>query len=71
MSKKDTIPIAVKKEVWNRSAVFYDKSFCQCETCDSFVRIPECLRKIMDIPKNKDYTIMVNNKLCKLNLWNL
>ena len=67
MLKKDKISISIKKKVWNRAAVYYDKSYCQCETCDNFVRVPECLRKVMDIPKNKDYTIIVNNKLRKLN----
>ena len=60
MPKKEIIPLDVKEEVWSRSALYYDKSYCQCETCDRFVRIPESLRRIFNIEEKKDYTLLVN-----------
>lgn len=46
MTKKDTIPISVKRNVWDKYSIYpcYPE-ITQCRTCENLVLIPETIRR--------------------------
>ena len=62
-TKKDNIPIQIKRAVWNKYNIYsFNKEVTQCRTCNNLIMIPEALRSFYDVSYDIK-PIYVNGKI--------
>ena len=66
MKKKDTIPLQVKKNVWNKYSIYpLNPEITQCRTCENLVLIPQAIRNHYNTTYNIQ-NVSVNGKIKKI-----
>jgi len=66
MKKKDTIPIGLKRTIWEKYSIYpCNPEITQCRTCESLVLIPEAIRQFYDTTYNIQ-SVSVNGKSKKI-----
>ena len=66
MTKKDCIPITIKRNVWDKYSIYpCTPEITQCRTCDNLVLIPETIRRFYNTTYDM-ISINVNGKEKKI-----
>ena len=66
IKKKDTIPLQVKKNVWNKYSIYpLHPEITQCRTCENLVLIPQGIRNHYNTTYNIQ-NVSVNGKTKKI-----
>ena len=66
IKRKDTIPIGLKKNIWEKYSIYpCNPEITQCRTCENLVLIPESIRRFYNITYNIQ-SIYVNGKSKKI-----
>ena len=66
IKKKDTIPINLKRNIWEKYSIYpCNPEITQCRTCENLVLIPEAIRKFYNATYNIQ-SLYVNGKLKKI-----